>query len=79
MTVPPTTPPPTPGECCPRFPSAWASGINILSMVWTGNEAVVSGGLVTAAYNPVTDSWRRLADRAVSRIPHLDGRLDPLD
>jgi len=34
-------------------------------MVWTGTEASVSSEGGTAAYDPVTDRWRRLADRGV--------------
>ena len=35
-----------------------------MTMVWTGDEAVVNGAGSTVAYHPVTDSWRRL-DRTV--------------
>ncbi len=37
-------------------------GVAILSMVWTGDEAVVLGDGAAVAYDPVTDSWRRLTN-----------------
>ena len=46
----------------PTIPFDMSGGVNILSMVWTGDEAVIVGGATTAAYNPVTNSWRLLAD-----------------
>lgn len=45
----------------PPNPVSMGGGITILSMVWTGDEAVVVGGVAAAAYDPVTNSWRRLA------------------
>lgn len=47
----------------PEVPFGMGQG-GIVTMVWTGDEAVISDGAATAAYNPVTDSWRRL-DRVV--------------
>ena len=54
-------------------PLSVGEGAKVLRMVWTGTEAVVSGGVVTAAYDPVSDSWRRLADRTVSGYPIWTG------
>ena len=54
-------------------PLSVGEGANVLRMVWTGTEAVVSGGPVTAAYDPLSDSWRRLADRTVFGYPIWTG------
>lgn len=48
-------------------------GAYVLRMVWTGTEAVLSGGPVTAAYDPLSDSWRRLSDRTVLGYPIWTG------
>jgi len=45
----------------------------LVSMVWTGTEAVLSGGALTIAYDPVADSWRQLADRRVGGAPFWTG------
>ncbi|MEO7397136.1 MAG: hypothetical protein ABIW84_01075 [Ilumatobacteraceae bacterium] len=55
----------------PPIPFSIGGGINILSMVWTGDEAVVVGGATAAAYDPVTNSWSRLADPPVPGYPAM--------
>jgi hypothetical protein len=54
-------------------PLSVGDGAQVLRMVWTGTEAVVSGGPVVAAYDPRSDSWRRLADRTVVGYPIWTG------
>ena len=48
----------------PPVPFSMGGGSTIMTMVWTGDEAVVNGAATTVAYHRVTDSWRRL-DRTV--------------
>lgn len=51
-----------------------------MSLVWTGREAIVWGGVGPglnhgsakgAAYDPVTDSWRSIADAPAGRVGHI--------
>lgn len=46
----------------PEIPYNMTASINLSSMVWTGDEAVVLDGPVASAYDPLTNSWRRLAN-----------------
>jgi hypothetical protein len=57
----------------PPLPFRLEAGIRIVSMVWTGSEAVISGDMGAAAYDPDTDSWRRLTDEDVFGDPLWTG------
>lgn len=55
----------------PPIPVNMGSDIHILSVVWTGDEAVVVGGAATVGYDPVVNEWRRLADPPAYGYPAM--------
>ena len=44
----------------PDVPFAMGDGSTIMPMVWVGDEAIVTTETTTAAYDPISDSWRQL-------------------